>query len=1304
MDKRISLATAILGLLAAFITFAVKYNYLFVSLFQGFSGKIAIVLAAILILVGLFAFWKSRNARGSRLADPDALRLNPESLDKLVGRDDDLTKLRNALTQPLVFLVGESGCGKSALLRIGIEKNPQFNSHFLPLYIDMSVQDWEGSLVRALRDTFIRALPTDSSFRQVLDTDPSPSEFRAAFHGYFLKYTRRPLLLLDQFDDFQARYRERFLPNDTNVWRRAHEIAEENGFWRVLQMCLAPDVLSILIACRDDAQASLESVSFLPSPPRFELARLERVYVWRIIDQLIDRPVGTPAVIVDPEKGWTQLRERLVDELEARGPVLPQQLKVVLGGLRALRRLTLAEYVRHGRLAGLEADFVAEAISRAARASKIQDIDVLNLLVGLVDAIREPPDASAPRAAAALAASGKVPYAVAASALAKLQEEEIVRPSGAVPGAPSGWQLYHAYLALPITRLQRDRDESRRLLADGARAYSEAGGSLRRRWQALLPLIIQSQLLRARLRGRFRYAEYRSFALKSTARALPVIVGIGVAAGYFLANKESERKDSIERRLADLDATLTPQTSVALADLAAGSWLVRRWVGDDIFAAAEQAAWFIRSPDRALRALTLLDAARLDDLVRTKLTTDALGNTDPILRRATIDLLQRASPAALVPDTIRRLIRIGGDAVGNSEWPVEDYVDLVLAYGNFAAKGLRQDSSQTGEVLAELREAIGKATSPDRLGALAQVYEEVAKTIKRDDPQARVQLDQVCQAIIETSDPDRLWALERAYWAVAMKIKPQEAQSHVVVVKLIRAIRETTDPYQLWALALAYSAALKAIEESLPQMGEVVAKLCQAIGEAESPDQISALTLAYRTVVTAVKKGDLQATELLARLRRMIEETANPLQLSALAQAYGETVAATNSEDPETDQVLAKLRDAMTTTADPGQLGTLAQAYGAAAAAMKAGSRQTEEELENLLQTIVASANPSQLWALAWAYGAAAATIKRDDLRAVDVLAKLRAAMGEITDPNQLGAIGEAYEKVAPLIKQDDLATKTELARLRRGIEQVASPWGLSGLARACRAVTPIKEDASLTNACPELGETASPYQLWALAAAYRAVARNTRQGDEQAGATLTKLEGAAATKSANPFQIWALSQAYGAVASPITEPVPEAPALLAKLRDVIGKTSDPQELQALAEAYRVVVAAVKEDSPEARAELAKGIAVLLSKMGAVTTEVQSLAFAQAIMVAASSGASPLSRDETALVVAAVLLQPLSAGKPSVYLVNEYQKKFLRGGGTAPQPSASDHGDVWDFVAKAANEVPGFDPHQPKLGFLPPPQ
>jgi Novel STAND NTPase 1 len=91
---------------------------------------IAIVLAV--AAVGAVAL-RSRRAHLSRLVDPEALKLDPQSPEQLIGRREDLGKPLNALANPLVFLVGESGCGKSALLRAGVASGPAFAERFLPI-------------------------------------------------------------------------------------------------------------------------------------------------------------------------------------------------------------------------------------------------------------------------------------------------------------------------------------------------------------------------------------------------------------------------------------------------------------------------------------------------------------------------------------------------------------------------------------------------------------------------------------------------------------------------------------------------------------------------------------------------------------------------------------------------------------------------------------------------------------------------------------------------------------------------------------------------------------------------------------------------------------------------------------------------------------------------------------------------------------------------------------------------------------------------------------------------------------------
>jgi hypothetical protein len=163
-----------------------------------------------------------------------------------------------------------------------------------------------------------------------------------------------------------------------------------------------------------------------------------------IIDRLTDRPSDKPAVVANPERGWTTLRDRLVDDLEARGHVLPQQLKVVFGGLRTLRRLTPAAYARAGRVAGLEAAFVDSALKRAALAATLVYEEVQRLVLALVDRTRQPPDKAPPQTTTDLAAIIGVEEDIATRALKRLEADEIVRPRGDAEGETISWQLDHA--------------------------------------------------------------------------------------------------------------------------------------------------------------------------------------------------------------------------------------------------------------------------------------------------------------------------------------------------------------------------------------------------------------------------------------------------------------------------------------------------------------------------------------------------------------------------------------------------------------------------------------------------------------------------------------------------------------------------------------------------------------------------------------------------------------------------------------------------------------------------------------------
>lgn len=533
----------------------------------------------------LFFYWRSRNARASWLKDPDALKLAPQSPEQLAGRGEDLRRLLNAASNSIVFLVSESGCGKSALLSAGVAQDPAFAVRFLPIYIDMSALDWERAPLQAVREGFSGALPADDPARNSIKASSEPVSYLRAFSSYYKRTGRRPLLLLDQFDDYQAdpRHRDRFIPAATRIWRQAADIAPENKFWRVLDLCLENNAASIIVACRDDAAKGLESIRFHPEVPIFDLPRLEAGLVRKIIDRLTKWP--SEEVIANPEGGWTVLRNRLADDLEARGHVLPQQLKVVLGGLRTLHRLTPAYYNRVGRVAGLEAASISGALSRAARVAGLSDDDaILKMVVALVDRARQPPDKGPPIITRGLAEIAELSVDIAERALSQLERDEIIRKHSNADVGVTAWQLDHAYLASPTLAIERERNKWHLLLVERARSYAEA--TWQNKWAALLPVYLQAQLLAARLKTPFRYGQHRWYALVSLVRVLPAFAIVGLVAGLIWFDYEFDAGGRIENKLAVFDDEWSGRVSTdaanGLSELAGSGWVTRWRVASDL--------------------------------------------------------------------------------------------------------------------------------------------------------------------------------------------------------------------------------------------------------------------------------------------------------------------------------------------------------------------------------------------------------------------------------------------------------------------------------------------------------------------------------------------------------------------------------------------------------------------------------------------------------------------------------------------------------------------------------------------------
>jgi hypothetical protein len=305
------------------------------ELIDGWPAWAKWLLVAVLAVIGIalalpYLKWFFRR---SRLQHPEAFRLNASDPTHLVGRDEDIAAVEQAcLNHPLVWLTGESGVGKSALVRAGLVPRFSDGGRLLPIYLDTWGRDWERSPRLALRDALWATLGPEEKAGLGLERSP-PENDLAAILGRIREALARPsLLIFDQFDDYQARHRARFLPGRRRTWLRAEELIKANGFWREVADLVRHDIVHALFITRDDTAIGLETVRFV-EPERLTLFRLPPVFVSSIFDRIASAN-GNIAVILDPDRGWAHLKRRLGDDLSGGEAVLPQQVKTVLLGLR----------------------------------------------------------------------------------------------------------------------------------------------------------------------------------------------------------------------------------------------------------------------------------------------------------------------------------------------------------------------------------------------------------------------------------------------------------------------------------------------------------------------------------------------------------------------------------------------------------------------------------------------------------------------------------------------------------------------------------------------------------------------------------------------------------------------------------------------------------------------------------------------------------------------------------------------------------------------------------------------------------
>lgn len=534
------LGKSLLGVLAVVGSLWALFDNALGTLFQGFPRWVpaaaagAVCCAFVVLMVHGFR----RFELASRIKDPDRFQLRPDSPEALIGRTAHLQSLVKAVKEHrIVLLDGDSGCGKSALVSAGLLHSFAATDGLRPVVIRDWGDDWVAGPVRAmLSGLYSAAVPAD---RDKLAWAAPPdlaaasatlfSELQMCLEQWAASGLPRILLVADQFDDYQAQHRDRFIVEGS--WLSPGRLEASNEFWRLMALRVAQGQLHLLVVTRSDTAAGLSCVRFLPGEDIVAqtLPRVETEYLHQLLCSVT--PDGAqPAVVSQPEEGWHQLRDRIENELKAQGTILMQQVQTLLLGLQQLSALTLREYRAAGGLNDVEAMVISKVVDKAAAAAgggEFWKRSVRALLGSLVQpgAKGFPPKAkwaSMEELGAKIDDPGKLE-----KILTVLQAENIVRPAEAVAAAAS-WQLSHDYLARAVLADAHRAQRWNHVLNEGKLQYEQAAHGWRQRWETLLPMGSIVAIAWECLRRRLSLGNARKYYFFCLAKPATLLVGAAV--------------------------------------------------------------------------------------------------------------------------------------------------------------------------------------------------------------------------------------------------------------------------------------------------------------------------------------------------------------------------------------------------------------------------------------------------------------------------------------------------------------------------------------------------------------------------------------------------------------------------------------------------------------------------------------------------------------------------------------------------------------------------------------------------------
>lgn len=553
VETALSVMAAIGVILSAMSTFIDKLKPFREMVPDAWRWAVPVVLAAVALWLGV------RAHRGF-----SALRTHPaEVLDQILAREDLKGRntevdflLRACQEKSLVCLVGESGVGKSTLVRAGLKNALREQADFLLVHVENLGWDWDAGPREALRQAILRALSQEERGRLELE-HPRSTEFDELVLAIRAKLSRTVLVVLDQLDEYFAQHREKFVQQGRVLG--AAQLKTSSKFWRDFAALLEKGYLRCVLVTRSDPPLVLEPFRLVDWTCLNPLLKLRKDDAKAAADVLFGVKADVQEKASSPH--WEMLKDRVLRDLAEAGggAVLPAQMRIALKGLSNLPNLTLEGYEKAGGLLALERRYVEDEIEHARSAVRIDAPTALAIVGEMVEALSSQQSKAFPRtvdeiwqAMGARASGDRPSRETITTLLQRLKDAHIVR---SLPDEEVlRWTLYHDYVARPIQEARRHLRRHQARLEEGDKNLRAAAGFWVR-WEAMLSPREQARILWARLRSifgdeGFRYGAMRAYALWSLVRLTPYLFGLAVASVgvglYVKARLEIRRAEEVQ--------------------------------------------------------------------------------------------------------------------------------------------------------------------------------------------------------------------------------------------------------------------------------------------------------------------------------------------------------------------------------------------------------------------------------------------------------------------------------------------------------------------------------------------------------------------------------------------------------------------------------------------------------------------------------------------------------------------------------------------------------------------------------------